>query len=782
MSYIKYELRKIFGVRYLWYFLAVCLLLNGVLCLYQSHQSEEAIPVSVVSDFFDLYIDNKDRLESEYKEIQRFQAEQSALFVEQMQLGNHDYEMETLPSKYAPNGFSDTQLFSEIFDRIDSIQSYPNSIQKIINTANDNLSEFDSMRIPRNSYISEYQIKIIDLYSNAKSNVRLGFEYTRGWDKYFTYDVVNIFIFAMLMLIGTVIFAQEQNTGFLSIMRVSKNGRVKTALAKIAAMMIITVAVVLLFTLECLAVIMSQTGFGSIYNAIQVYDAFRLCPYVISVGVYFLINLGFKILAFSTFSSVIMLISVVVYNYAITYLCGLGFFGLNFLLFTLPYIGADNPLKSLNLAAVSSVRPLFERYRSINLFDCVVGYIPFAIVFLGALTLVLTALTVQRYCKSAQRTRFPFMEKIVKFKRAIKQRGILRKSFRTYSLSILSAEVYKTFVSSRFIIFIILLFLVKCFIANEAYKNPKSYSDAVYMEYMTVLSGEITEEKREYLAMERRMIDETMAKKEQMQSAYANDEISYEEYRSFLSDYNYAYSRTDLLKIIENHAAYIDRLSSDGKNAWFVYDTGWKTWLISSFDWTIYAAILLLFSSIFSSEYDSRVSSGGFAQILRTVKNGRRKTFISKYIFIVVGSLCFTAIWNMADIIFVTQRFSLPEISAPIWSIEAFENIHSNITIGQYIVRFFAVKILANLLLAIVLCSLSAILKKSIVVISAAVSLTLIPTALVSLGMKLFSVVDYTSIMRATPILIQNSAGMYISILTIISITAVTYAERKWMK
>ena len=52
MSYIKYELRKIFGVRYLWYFLAVCLLLNGVLCLYQSHQSEEAIPVSVVSDFF----------------------------------------------------------------------------------------------------------------------------------------------------------------------------------------------------------------------------------------------------------------------------------------------------------------------------------------------------------------------------------------------------------------------------------------------------------------------------------------------------------------------------------------------------------------------------------------------------------------------------------------------------------------------------------------------------------------------------------------------------------
>lgn len=41
------------------------------------------------------------------------------------------------------------------------------------------------------------------------------------------------------------------------------------------------------------------------------------------------------------------------------------------------------------------------------------------------------------------------------------------------------------------------------------------------------------------------MIDETLGKQSMMQQAYVNEEITFDEYREYLSDYNYAYSRSE---------------------------------------------------------------------------------------------------------------------------------------------------------------------------------------------------------------------------------------------
>ena len=80
---------------------------------------------------------------------------------------------------------------------------------------------------------------------------------------------------------------------------------------------------------------------------------------------------------------------------------------------------------------------------------------------------------------------------------------------------------------------------------------------------MTRLEGELTDEKLAYLADERAMINETLSKQTYMQQSYMNDEISFEEYREYLSDYNYAYSRSELLSVIEKHADYLVRKEAD---------------------------------------------------------------------------------------------------------------------------------------------------------------------------------------------------------------------------
>ena len=68
----------------------------------------------------------------------------------------------------------------------------------------------------------------------------MGLEYTRGWGEYFDYEAVNIFIFAAVLMLGSVAFAQDKNLGLLPIVRVSRHGRAKTAVAKLAALTVAT--------------------------------------------------------------------------------------------------------------------------------------------------------------------------------------------------------------------------------------------------------------------------------------------------------------------------------------------------------------------------------------------------------------------------------------------------------------------------------------------------------------------------------------------------------------
>jgi len=366
MKYITYELRKLAGIRYIWIFLAIMLTANAILCVYTTGQKlSYSMPADVADNFFKLYFNDTQRIESEYTDLLNLRQERDRLWNEAISQGIYDYEPEPLPNKYIESGNkNDLSLFGEVFSRRDAILNYPGTIQKVIDRAYANLAEFDAMGVPADSYTYKYQLRVIDLYKTAQSDVRMGLEYTRGWSDYFSYDIVNIFIFTMLVIAGSVVFANEKNSGILPIIRASKNGRQKTALAKIAAMMIVTVVTVLLFTLSTFLIFGIRLGYSSTANAIQVFDLFTLSPFVITIGQYFAVTIAVKLLTFMLFSAVLLLVSAFFYNYALIYICGLGFFGLNFLLYTLSYINADNPFKNLNLVAAAAVNPLFERYRS----------------------------------------------------------------------------------------------------------------------------------------------------------------------------------------------------------------------------------------------------------------------------------------------------------------------------------------------------------------------------------------------------------------------------------
>jgi len=769
--FVGYELKKLFGIRYLWAFLAVLLLLNGLIAWHTAGKSmagqEE---VELIAGFFDDYFANTEEYEAHYAEILAFNEEQNRLWMEAMREGNMEFETESMPSIYSENeDYPDQYLFHFVHNAINTAKDYPSTLQKVIDRAKANLAEFAAMGITEDSFTYRYQVKVIRLYELARDNVTIGVEYTRGWGAYFAYDLVNVFLFIMLIMLGSLVFAQEKQSGFLPIIRTARYGRAHTALAKILAAILLSLAFTLLFTLSTWAIFGLRTGYSSPANAIQVLNAFTLSPHQITIGEYFLLTLAVKMLTFALFTVIILTVSTIFYNYILIYLSGLGLFGLNFLLYTLKYINANSPLKNLNFVAVSAVNPLFERYRAVNFFGGVWGYVSFMFTLFSLLTIGLSVLTIWLYRNGVREIRPAWADKLTAFaaEKAAWLRGLplrrIRKRkngySRGYSLSLLAAESFKTLISSRFIVVVVILLTIKGVYSADLYHAGNSFSDAVYQEYMTTLEGPVTGEKLAYLAEERAMINETLARYEQVRADYIAEKIAFDEYSDYLSDYNYAYSRTELLTIIEEHARYLTRLEEEtGRQGWFMYDTGWRRLYSGDADLFLYVTILLLLTGTFASEYVSRSSAGSFAQILRSTKHGRAKTFTAKLISAGMIAVVLAVLFSAVDIIAIAANYEMPAIDAPLISMQMFGSVSGNISVGVYLLIFLILRVLAAVLMAMLVCALSELLCRYIPVLGAVVLLTLLPALCAYFGLAIADRVNFLNLLAGTPLVLQSAA------------------------
>lgn len=777
LKYIRYELQKLLGIRYLWIFLAVLLLSNGAIAFYTANKAQpKGITSQEISNFYDLYFSDTVEMEKYYTEMQEWQAEQQKLFLEAMQSGNREYVPEEWVNQYAPDGYSDMMLFMEVYAKIKSAGSYSSDMQKVINRANANLAEFRSMGISEDSYTYKYQQRIIGTYERLRDNVQIGVEYTHGWGDYFDYDIVNIFIFVILIMFGSVIFAQEKVSGFLPIVRSARYGRTRTAFAKIAVMGLLTVGIVLLFTFTTWGIYGLELGYSSPSNAIQAFGEFTYCQYIITVGQYFAITVAVRLLTFLVFAAILLALSVFVYNYAVIYAAGLGFFGLNFLLYTLSYLNADNPLKNLNFVATAAVNRLFVRFRSINFFGGVWGYVSFMLTVFGILILAGIIVTAFVFTKrDANGVSLAWVKRLGAFFGShffiqhtpnnaagyqSSQSGWRKK---IYTRKLVLYEMYKTLISSRFLLIVLALLCVKIYFFSDTYKAKSSFSDAIYKEYMTTLEGELTEKKSQYIDKERAFINDTLAKTDSMRAAYINGEITFEEYREFLNDYYYATSRDECLKIIETHKKHLIRAEKEtGVRPWFLYDTGWKKMMNTGADIYLFAAILLLFAGSFANEYNSRSSSGSFVQILRTTKKGKLRTFRAKLLSVFIITLIMSIAYNALEYFIILKNYDTPALSAPILSIGQFGEVNAGfaaeMTVLQYLIFMYSLRILAALLLAFVVTGLSEILRKSLPVMGLTVAVTLLPALISYFGPTIADKVNFLNFYGGTQLFLISIA------------------------
>ncbi len=733
MKVLRYESKKFFTNKFLVIFFLLLLVFDVGLTIYNSadkNKENEYFDKKQFEEAFTLYLTDKEAFMREFQAITGLEND----LIEKRDYGSEEYRALTKRSN----------VFRSVLYHKDYIDKFEKSIEVFIKTAERNKADYISVGISPDSYLYRYQDSIIEVYTKVK-NVKIEFEAIKGWDDYFQFAIPNILIIVFLLIAVPCIMLSEDNTGLKQIIHTTKYGRVRLYTAKYLFCIIITAVVSVLFLGLPLIAIYFTTGFSSAGNSIQAIEYFFVNPLPITIERFLFVSTGIKVLVFISISAVVMLFSILFRRVAYSFLASLAFCGLLYYLSTISYMNINNPVRVLNPFFITAADKSFSRYLGVNVFGYCFSHYSFIpvlyLLFMVAAGIAGGFLFVKYIRKGvmASRFRIPLIvpERLKDGIRGLQKRITVR--------SLYGYEFFKLLLAHKTVFVILLFIVVKALLADSVYGGSRSYEDEIYKDYMTKLEGEMTDEKRQYILDERRALDEILGNKSTIDAQYWNGSISYDKYSKFYTKYSIAEEKSKVFERVESHAAYIDRMADEGKTANFVYDTGWKAAFLSEFDFVLFLLFLFIFCDVFADEYRS-----GFDRLLKSTKKGRGKTFKAKFLTGGITAFVLTLAFTALDIIYLLKYNMFPAQSAPLVSIEEFGAAASGISLINYMVIMFVVRIVGFILLYALITALSELLRSSITVLGTVTTAAIIPYMLVKFGLSDAGYISLPAILSGT--------------------------------
>lgn len=597
-------------------------------------------------------------------------------------------------------------------------------------------------------YEIAYQKKSAEVYYSIKNNVVLPETAVTGWGEFFGDTSANIFVSIIIIILVSDIFIRERASGFSQILYTTAKGRSSVVRAKFTAAFLVSIAISFIFTLCSFAVYAVFFGYSSFAVPVQAIREFILYPRMHTIGQFLCVNLFLRAVSCAVFGLLISVISIIADRYALSFFSGGALYLAFYLLYKTDLFGRSLFISAFDYISVSNVSPLYYRFRGANIFGNALP-LETVLIFVYILSVIILTvcglLAIQKRLRgsraSASVLKIIFDKLSSAFPKSLKYRP---------SISIFCHEIYKTLSLVCFPLFV--LVVIKILLSSSYFAENNMYDDMTYKTYSKEIEGVLTDDKYAYIAKEEEYIYGILEQLSYYENLFAAGQVSVDDYISYHEKYNYAILRSEPLRNVGRHVKYLESTKAEtGIEVQFFYDTGWKLLFDNSVDITLFAALLLISALSFSREYKSHSSEDGFVKILRTAKNGRKKTFLCKYASAITISAVFILIFCGIDCIFLFKNYYMPAWKAPLISIERFSAVHSGITVLQYFIFYHLLKLISFLLFTMIACTLSQLIRRDFIVMAAVSMTAFLPYMLLLAGLDTFAYIDYTTLMRATP-------------------------------
>ena len=746
----RYECKKIISNKFIIGLFAILFIINALLSYNAAKNSGSyELPEKVLEALEEYNQDPEawmveyDRLETYYDEVYwpALLKEMREFYAENPE-GEYQFEAVTdeTAGKYG--------LYKAAYNYLTQLDSYPKELTRVVNAAISTKEDYLASGMTENDYEYRYQDDIEHIYE-VNAIIPVEYEYAKGWDAYHAYTSGNILLVMLMLVLAPGLCIEELSSGMYPVLHATKKGRLHTLTCKLGTLLTVVALAVLLFTATTLGFFGANCGFSSLGNFLQIFEDFRYCPEIITVGNFLLVSVLTKILVLFALGTLIMLLSVLIKRYALTFVASLGVVAINFVLHFFVSVEQTGSFDMLNLFSVMDTKMAYTRYYSLNVFERSVPYIPMALVLFGVLATVCGTLAAIAFCRT---------------KGAVKLKT--KKPIRLPSAAIpmpcrtlFGAEISKMLLANKFIIVVAVALLAKGFMASQTFVYTSSFTDSVYKEYMTTLAGEMTDEKLAYIEAERLRIDTAKNSFNQMANEKNKGNITNEEYLAYLDEYDYAMDRDVHFSRIEERRDYILGLQEEGKDAHFVYDTGWNTLFGQDFDYLFYGLVLLLFAGVFANEIQGKIHP-----ILKPTRKGRGRLFLAKYAAVLTLSTLLFAAFTAIDLTVAMKAFEFPAWDAPIQSITMFGDVAS-MTVAQFVALWIAVKWLAVLVLTTALTGISLLSGKVLNTMAIVAVVTLMPYLLRRFGLRAAKYFDYTDLLGGTDFLTMAAESLLYAVM-----------------
>ena len=660
-----------------------------------------------------------------------------------------------------------------------------------------------------NGYVYRYQAYVYNQYTKILNETKMQASPVFGWDAYFSYSYADVFVFAMLILLSGLIFIPEKQSGMLPLMRSTKRGRSRVGIAKLVAASAAAVIVVLLFTASSCFVIYIKNGFANPFVPIQCIERFGTFPYVSTVFSYFWVLLGFKIVSALCFTALVTLISLICYQVLLTYIGGAMVFGICFALSALS--GARFPFaRTANLLSLAQGTPLVSRLYALNLFNMPVSYVHVAAVSTIFLTLVFYISTLCLYMKgnrgvelkglsrwyqAVKKSLSAYSEPIRNWSKKVFS---FRKKGRIHAHGLVYWEAHKILQYGNLWLILILCVtaqIIMCGQVKENYVNDFQYRDYLTY-YADLVEGELSDEKLAYVHAELDAWAYLEARNQTAYQDFSSGKISEDDYNEFKKQYKDAYEKRGALEILEEKSSYLaEHYEKTGVKGHFLADQGMKAFLSTSFPIPLYAVVLILCVMSFAMEYAGKNKNDRFVSVMRSAKKGRKQSFRSKYCVVLLLILGLGILFYSLEAAAYMQTYSIDRSvwSAPLCSLQSYSQVDGGITIGQYVLVLYCLRMLALILTAVFMISVSVLAENLLLSVGVCVFFTMIPSVIARLGLESMKIFDFSAWFGANEYFYTSAATnlfgndfgvliLFTVIFALITFVTAFFAHKKYIK
>ena len=650
---------------------------------------------------------------------------------------------------YTENLRQEVPFLTTVKAELDTVAGYPEFLADVQAKA----QQLSGISIFQNSQ-SGYDLENIDktaaVYAGM-GGVQINYAPQKGLYTALDYPFTDLILLAAMLLLASLLVRAERDSGMLAFVRTTPGGRLKTAAAKLGALAVSLLAVLVLLYGVNLAYCQLTFGLGPLDRSIQSVPALMRCTMRIAVGQYLGLFLLAKWAGAFVMGLWVMLAALVCRRAAAGWCAGLALPAAQWLIRqAIPATSRLNVVKYANLASLLRTNELLGNYRNLYWFD---HPIPLPMVEWTAAALWCAALLVAFclvFCRAALLAAPAFA-------------GLRLGRTRTRPTTVWKQEARKLALGCG------ALAVLAAFTGYQAWQtaDAQSFIDAdeiYYQYYMTHISGPYDEAAYQWLQQQRDEFNPI----QQLLQALHSGELTSREYEAQMGSY-YGLNRKKQVfdRIIYENLFYI----KEHPGAQLVYESGWEELFCFTGEDdlrdTLVAGLMasICFAGLFAFEH-----RGGMKRVVMATPLGRRNTVIAKLFASGATAMMLWALVGLPRLIVVIRDYGLPAPFAPAMSLYDYLHLPTWLTLGGVLALAGLARLVAILCMASITLCLSETLGSALSAMFLSALGFCLPPMLALSGLRSLRWVSFYPLFHTAELLRRPADGIACIIILLLSI------------